>query len=517
MQKTPLLDNIPITEDAPEPGLRESLALLGSVIRRWWRRKNPFRKRLVTLVLEEDALHLVAFRGDEVVKWSSLPLPAGLVKDGGVRDHKELGKLVRGFLAKNRVGSTKLAWAIGGFHSLSRTITLPVLPPSALREAILRETGRAMPIAMEDSHVSWQVLNRVDGHQKVFVLATPRNSLNSVIDALVAAKALGPSVELKPLALARLVNQEQAVIMDVQRQSVDVVIVVRWVPVVFRTLHPEEGSPISRVVEEVSRTIDFYNRNQTQERLHPEAPLFLTGPLAEGTPEAEQLIAALRRPLEPLQIALRCPQGFSSKKYAVNLGLAFGAPTWKISSKNRGLTLNVIPMAYRPHHSVAELAATLGAIPLGLAAVFLLYQMGVDASVAKDRAQSNWTKLQQDLVRSRVAAREAVKLDQSVKDIQARAQSLEKESRTVFWDMGTHTASMALVHKVLPEGASLESVSQTGRQITLDGKAASYDGILKYIVALEQSGVFSGVSLKNIGRPNPLGSEVNFSLDLSQK
>lgn len=489
---------------------------MGNGLARWVRKINPFVKALTTLAIEEDAVHLVVFRGDEVVKWRSLPLPLELVKGGGTADPVGLGKIVSKFLDQNRVKG-KILCCVSGFHSLSRIITLPRLPVAALNEAVKREMSRVMPIPVDETHVSWQPLSRINGQQTLFVLATPRHNLESMAESLRRGKALGGRLELKPLALARLAEQKQSVIVDIQVYSTDIIIAFHGVPALFRTMSREEGDPISKVAEEVSRTIDFFNRDQAHERLQPDAPLFLTGPLADDEAIVEELSAAIRRPRQPLDIPLMCPQGFSSRKYATNLGLAMSAPTWKNGDKVQCLTLNMLPSSYRPSYRAVEVSAALAAIPLGLLAMFLLYQMSAEASLARDRSQANWYLLNQKLAENKLAKKEVTKVELAVKDAQAKAEGLEKESQSLLGRSGSYGASLALVHKVLPPEASLESATQQGSQVTVGGKASSSEAVVKYIVALEESRSFSSVSIRSMSRPNLREPDIAFSLELTLK
>ncbi|MGA2284680.1 MAG: pilus assembly protein PilM [Dehalococcoidia bacterium] len=284
----------------------------------------------VTVNVEEQVIRTLAVRGSSVVSWEEALLEAGVVRDGIIADPERAGEALAAALDSQGLAGGNLVACVTGFRSIARVLELPKMAPDLLEEAITREAKREMPVPMEDVHLSWQTLDADDGTQRVFSLAVPRDVLDPLLKMMTVAKRHPSAVDIKPLALARVCGEEEAIIGDVERSSADMIVVTKGIPVIMRTVIDRGGESgdearIARFRDELARTIKFYNDTHRQEPLDPSTPIFLTGPLAEMVTAAEPLqsLEALElysvRALSP---PLAYPPELPVHTYAVNLGLA---------------------------------------------------------------------------------------------------------------------------------------------------------------------------------------------------
>ncbi len=287
------------------------------------------QKPTVTVNIEGHAIRTLAVRGNIVVSWEEAPLDFGVVREGVVADPERAGAALAAVLDSQHLLGGNLIACVTGFRSIARVLELPKMGEDLLEEAVTREAKREMPVPMEDIHLSWQALDAEDAKQRIFALGVPRDILDPLLKMMTVAKRRPCAVNIKPLALARICGEEEAIIGDIEPNSADVVVVTKGIPVIMRTVMDRGGEAgdearVARFRDELARTIKFYNDTHRQEPLEPSTPIFLTGSLAEMVAaEPLQSLEALEQySVQPLSPPLAYPPELPVHTYAVNLGLA---------------------------------------------------------------------------------------------------------------------------------------------------------------------------------------------------
>ena len=287
-------------------------------------------RRVITVNVEAQGVRVLVVKGDRVITWGEEPLAPGLVREGVVADPAAVAPFLKSLFASHRLLGGKLVVSVTGLRSIPRTLDLPKMEPKLMGTAVLHEAKREMPVPLEEIYLSWQPLETDNGHQRIFALGVPRDTIDPLLKAITLAGKRAGSVDIKPLALARAVDRRDAIIADLESDSVDVVIVKDGMPalmraVVIRADGADGGERVERFREELVRTVKFYNDTHRQEPIAPSTPLFLTGALALEAAAAEAAISLeslVQYPIEPLAPPLECPPDFPAYRYAVNIGLA---------------------------------------------------------------------------------------------------------------------------------------------------------------------------------------------------
>ncbi len=287
------------------------------------------QKPIVTVNIEAQAIRILAVRGNSVLSWAEAPLDFGVVREGIIADPQRAGAALATVLDSERLRGGKLVACVTGFRSIARVLELPKMDAELLEEAVTREAKREMPVPMEEIHLSWQSLEASDGVQRIFALAVPRDIIDPLLKMMTVARRVPCAVDIKPLALARVAGEQEAIIGDIEPNSVDIIVVTKGVPVITRTVMDRGGEPgdearVARFRDELARTIKFYNDTHRQEPLEPATPIFLTGSLAEMvTAEPLESLEALEQySVRLLTPPLAYPPELPVHTYAVNLGLA---------------------------------------------------------------------------------------------------------------------------------------------------------------------------------------------------
>ncbi len=291
---------------------------------------SPFRQRIITLNIEGISLRVLSFSGGRVESWVSVPFNPRFVRSGFVAEPDGLGQVIKGVLEEKRIGRGRVVCALTGLGSVSRVLTLPKVSKGDLGEVVTREARRVMGISPETSQVFWQPLPGGEARQRVYVLAVPKEPVVSLVEAVRASGRRPWLVDLKPLALARAVNRRDAIIANGDGNSVEIVIIVDDVPTLMRCVFlggemlDSERATIN-LIEELTRSIAFYNDTNRANPLPSDLPIYLTGEAAESPHLASTVASLTGRPVGSLMPPLPCPPELPLAEYMVNIGLVLRA------------------------------------------------------------------------------------------------------------------------------------------------------------------------------------------------
>ena len=289
----------------------------------------PGSKEIVTVNIEERSLRLLTAMGGQVQKWGQVSLDPGLVENGLIRDPGQVGSALEVLFREQEAPKKGVITSLTviGLGSTSQIFDLPRMKLNLLESAIGREAKRAMPVPVEELYLSHQVISESGDRQQVYVLGVPRDIVEAHISAFQMAGIQLKAMDLKPLALVRAVNQKNAVIADLENENFHVMVVRDSIPDITRSavLH-KEGFDLQqkarRLVEEVIRTIDFYNHSHPDKPLESSVPVFLTGGLT-ATPSVNKTIEAeMGYTVETPKPPLAYPEALPIHEFMVNIGLA---------------------------------------------------------------------------------------------------------------------------------------------------------------------------------------------------
>lgn len=284
------------------------------------------RKEIVTIAIESTDVRFLTAR-DRVYKWGSVPLAEGLVSGGVIADPLALGKIIDEMFHQHNLNRTRVVSSVPGLRAIPRLLSLPKVQASMLDATISREAKREMPVSLDNLYLSWQSLPSEGDQQRIYLLGVPKEMIDAQVRMFEAAGIRPLAMDLKPLALVRAVGREQMIIINLERDMLDIVLVANWVPVIMRTFSLDsQAMPIqeriNHTLTDLNQTLRFYND------AHREAPILATTPIyACGRVFQEQepfvyLRDAAGRPVERPLSPLPCPPDLPIASFLTNLGLA---------------------------------------------------------------------------------------------------------------------------------------------------------------------------------------------------
>ncbi|MBM4463816.1 MAG: hypothetical protein FJ012_10930 [Chloroflexi bacterium] len=464
-------------------------------------------KRVTTLYVRDEAIDLLVTEGRRIKKWTSLRLEPGLVSQGFVQDEARVADAITRLFELAKVKTARVIAGVSGLNSIYRLISLPQLPKAILPEAAKNEARRVIPAPLEEVYLTYQVLPAPPGETRLFLAAFPRNVTDALVRTLHRARVQPYVMDLAPLALCRTLDQPRAVIVHARSDHLEVMVMEDRLPQLIRRLSlPGEVVPLDErlpaIIEEVDRTITFYNSSHKEKPLDSTVPMFVAGDLVQAPQSWPALGWKLNCPVSMLPSPLEPRAGFDANEFMVNIGLAlkvFSAGKKNADSSSL-VNFNALPEVYRPEP--IRLANVL--IPVGVVILaFLLVYIGV---MAHQKASDN-SRLRSELAsaQSRVAAQQAkvATLNQSLKQVEDSIAPAEATTTILNNTLTSLEAArerfdseLNEIVALLPWSINLTAVNHQGASVTVTGIAADENDVFTYVIALGTR--FSEVTVSSI-------------------
>jgi len=479
----------------------------------------------VTLFIEDSAIKLLVARGRRVEKWAKLPLEPGLVSDGLILDEAKVADKIRELFKLQKVGAKTVVAGLSGFNSVYRLISLPELPEAILPEAVEQEASRVIPVPRDQVYLSYQLMPTSAEETLIFLAAFPRNTTDALIRTLQKAGLRADVLDLAPLALCRTVDAPEAIVVDVSSGSLDIAIMLERIPRVIRSLSlPGEAQSLAErlttIVEELDRTIAFYNSSHRDKQLAASVPIFVSGDLAQAPDTWKSLSGTEGYPTSALPSPMQPLEGFDQSQYMVNIGLAIKQlPLEKEAANFSIVNFNALPHAEKPKKKVSPASILMPIIiVLGCGGVFYMFNLGRNAE-----ARNELLRAQLEITQSQIPEQQAVKtgLEEQLAELEPQIEPVKAEAdifNTTFADVQegrnqidqevtqiAHLApeEVALVYggdEIMGYDAPIceASIKHSGDEVTVVGRSQDLDAIFKYARDLRASGGFSEVTISSI-------------------
>ena len=493
----------------------------------------------VTLYIEDTEIKLLVSNGKQIEKWASLLLEPTLVRDGVIIDQEKVAEGIKTMFKLEGVSLKKVDVGLSGLNSIFRIVSLPELAPSMLTEAVMNEAGRVMPVPLDQVYLSYQQIPSLKGETRVFLMAYPRNSADTLVKTIVSAGLKPQSMELAPLALSRCANAPKAVIINSWLTYLDIVVMLESMPQVIRSLSlPVDTADINEklptITEELNRTIAFYNSSYPEAPLDSSVPIFVCGDLAEEADSWEMLAGTNGYKVSALQPPVESPEGFSPCKFMVNVGMALKGQLPRGDDSYYSIVdIDAMPGIYKPPglSLVRIMVPVMVVIALGAVAWGTYFVISEYQDTGDLRADLSMQELQVDQQQVQVEALQADKADLQVElagvvadndalrleiadwnekitqqqeanqqPIDAEVIATNLDSMLADLTLGLDTIDDYLVEIVnlLPDAVTLLNVDYGDGNASLYGLAPTEGDVFAYAKALRSSSYFNTVIVSSV-------------------
>jgi type IV pilus assembly protein PilM len=280
----------------------------------------------VTLDITSNSIRLLMVKGTKVQKWASAPIPAGLIEQGVITDAALLGEKIKRLMISTGIKAKKIIASVNGVYSVFRVVALPVQNGHSHEEILNNAAESILPLSPDNFYVTWKMLSpNGRGNRALLVGMQP-----SVIDPEIAAlKSVGLNphiMNLKGMALLKLVNEPYGLIANIEDDYVDITLLAEGLPYVMRTVSRRHDIAVADWAKDIAVLLE-QTAMFASARYHLDFPEFgikcyLTGQLADN-----EIIFGIIQDMGPypigsLTIPLDCPPNLPVNQYAINLGLA---------------------------------------------------------------------------------------------------------------------------------------------------------------------------------------------------
>lgn len=445
---------------------------------------------MITLKISNTDIRLMETARGRVLRWASRSLEPGMFEEGVISNPGALGAAIKQLMTSSGIKGKNLIVSVSGLYSLVRTVTVSG-PGEVTREAVLEAAMEVMPLSEDELYLSWQTVATVGGRQQVLVVGVPRDALDGEVQALKAAGINPHLLDLKTMALARAVDREQALILNIQSSSFDMAVVVDGV---IEVMHTTAWQPEELTVEEkaehlataLEMTVGFYESQHPDFPLDPTTPLFVTGQMSRDFTLMENLQARVEYPFEPIAPPLAYPQHLPVSQYAVNIGLALKGTAAKGPGQS-GYSLpdiNLLPDIYRAWRPSARQMHFFLGIVVAIVLLFPFYQLTTGATGETASLKVRYDAVNRLLEQRQVEIRSREPLQKAV-----------NEYNTIVGMGGGFVEDLEVINSLAEElGIEMQTITHSGGSITFNCQAKSYIVFREYITALKESGRFSSVT-----------------------
>ena len=461
----------------------------------------------VNLYIDDTSLRMMVTQGKQIKEWAESPLEPGMVEDNIILKEAEVAARIKQLFEFQKVKTKTVNLGISGFRCLTRPITLPRLPKEMVDEAVRREFQRVLAeraVPLDELYLSWQLVPSPAEQTRVFLVGIPRKMADVLVKVLQQAGLRVGFMQIKPLLLARVVEETRAIIIDVQATEFIIVVMaddvlhpVRSVRFATGALSKEEK--LATIKNELNRSLSFYSTTYPEKPLAANVPVFTSGDLTNDPELYQSLSTEFGHPFLPLPSPLECPEGLDSSHYMANIGLALHVTSAKEKSGTTPFTLNALPVAYQ--YKAVSLANVLvlpgAAVAISLLVFLYLFSQSVSADITSINTQLSKTSqlLLQRQIQQKQLSGNVTALQNKLSAITASRDGLTSVFEVLEKQATSTDRDLSAAMDALPQSMSLSRIHHISNVLTVTGKSPDEKQVSYYIARLSDAKTLDGAPL----------------------
>ncbi len=463
--------------------------------------------RIVTLDVGVDSIRLLEMSGGRVRRWASGTLEEGLIEGSMVAHRRVLGQRVQQLMDSSGIKAKKVVASVNGLYSISRFVTLPGdTAGRPMREVVEELAEEAIPVARDRIHLSWQPIASVPGESRVLMVGVPTDVIDSQVRSLRMAGINPHQIELRAMALARLVDRETAITLNLDVSALDVVVTVDGAPEAMRTVAWRSGAiTVEDRAEQaalvVEMTLGYFETYHPEIVIDEATPVLVAGQLADDPALVEALATRLDYPVELLPAPVECPPFLSFAEYAVNIGLALKAsvsPGKRGGGNRTAPDMNLLPDEYSPWRPSVRQVLFAAVTVVGLVLLFPAYQLTTGALADTRVLEADKARVERELADKQAILQERAPLQLAVNGY-----------NQIVGLGGNFSRDLAAIYDGAAElGVSVIRVNHKGDTVSVVCEAGSSQAFRGYLTALEDSGRFATPIPPPPGYPEVTGGTI---------
>jgi Tfp pilus assembly protein PilN len=453
----------------------------------------------LTVSIESKSVRAAVISGKNIVRWAEAPLPAGAVSGGVVVDPNAVSGALKGLLVSLKISRVRPIVSVSGVRSFYRYLTIPKMEKALLDRAVLHDLEDSIHVPQDQLYINWVRVRGSGDEENVFVVASPRNAIDSAVDSIRLAGLKVPVLDCKPLALARLARFQDAVIVDVEPDVMHLVVIKRGRPTVIRTVPLSNCNAAElpgQLREEVDATLRLYESIYYEDPTNVGMLVYLSGSCMRLIESLQALSDGLQRPVELLPPAMKHPAGMPWPDMAVNAGLALRL-TERLWSRHSSVPkVDLLPLSYRPAQRPVTQLVFGPVVAVGILMIASAYQ-AYDQAMARSELASAEVKVMQGKMRVKQAEVKRLNdLQQTLAQNEIALRRITEERSMLVPETPAFLDTLRTVYTQTDNKILLSAVSQSGGKLLINGMALDHRGVLDYADRLTASKVFAKVDIR---------------------
>ena len=145
-----------------------------------------------------------------VVRAAQVPLPAGAVESGEVREVEAVSEGLRELWTRGGFKSRKVWMGVGNQRVVVREIALPMMPEKELRQSLGFQVQEFIPMPVDEAVLDYHLIEEleVDGRQmlRLLLVAAQKAMVDTLVTSATNAKLEPMGLDLVPFAMVRAVG-----------------------------------------------------------------------------------------------------------------------------------------------------------------------------------------------------------------------------------------------------------------------------------------------------------------------
>ena len=145
-----------------------------------------------------------------VIRAAQVPLPAGAVENGEVREVEAVSEALRELWTRGGFKSRKVWMGVGNQRVVVREIALPAMPEKELRQSLGFQVQEFIPMPVDEAVLDYHLIEEVeiDGRQmlRLLLVAAQKVMVDTLVAAATNAKLEPMGLDLVPFAMVRAVG-----------------------------------------------------------------------------------------------------------------------------------------------------------------------------------------------------------------------------------------------------------------------------------------------------------------------
>jgi Tfp pilus assembly protein PilN len=490
-----------------------------------------FYKTYVALDITGSAIRVMSVKKRQIDRWGTATLEAGLIKDGIIKNPQAVSIVIDNLFKSLELKRDRVICTVTGLPFIYRLIGMPDASLTTLDEAIRREAKREMSISEEDMYLLWQATQTRtnDSDQDYFVVGLPKHAIKILADTLSSANIKPFIVDVKPLALARVVSSRDAWVASLEPDYIDVVAISDGVIRVIHSISPTEKSTnhvriVNEFIEALDKTEKSLKREYPQNTLNQNTPLLLSGELSLDDRVVRHIREATGRPVSVVEWPAFASSKIPPGVYAANIGLILKKQNRKNGDRSKSvyhdINLNILSaLKNQPKLKLQPVYAVISVVFLASVLWGTRAYMGnIETSSHADSLQKEVDGITAQIVAMKKTARDLLAKKTAAVEVLATAEKKLVEIRSSqrrLMDLRIDFASR--VQSIIGDtsnAVTVESIYMEPDNITVTGRAADAFDVIVFANALENDGAFASARTARI---EPLSSTgVSFEVVISE-